>query len=325
MSRFGVTILVPIKVESLEALTGFQQCYMDLLAEPLSFDIHLVIADESPAFIFQSLAGWFQEHRHAVTHFCPTDAERTGANDKLNGVLAGLSVARHNCIILLDDHYRPTRSEITTAASLFDSYDCFKLLPKFATFSPAVLIDLAGMCVVSGYHPFGQFYGHLCFDKQQLLEFGFPSRDVLFDELALELPFRQAGRRVGFVSTFGFSSINNTSWKKFFKQRVRYAYENFAFPIRTTFHLSVAPILCLLRVLTNTFAWPGAFAAIVTMSMLLLGLVGRRKLNRSLPLACVAFVPCWFWFYPFSAWLAVLSRLLFGGVSFGGRLVRSPL
>jgi hypothetical protein len=101
---------------------------------------------------------------------------------------------------------------------------------------------------------------------------------------------------------------------------VRQAYDEFARPLRLIVWLSVAPAALALG-LAGAWAWfvPAVVAVIVAAE------AGRRKAGgrRVFPLAASVAAPLWILERAGCAWLAVASRLLWGGIRYRGRTIAS--
>lgn len=322
MSTKGVTILIPVKASSISTLKGFRHCYINLLSYPFPFEVEIVIADESRDEIFQTVKSWFENERR-VTHFGPRDECRDGKNDKLNGIYDALNHTRFQRTLLVDDHYRPTVENLLQVNQMFSRYDCFKCMVEFDRPTLAALIDLNGIFIINLLHPLRQFCGHLCFDSRLFETSGFPSRDALFDELAMELHLRKHTKNVYYAGDIFLKAIHNADWARFFEQRVRYAYENMAFPLRFTFFLLVMPLLFVIGI------WEVGYALAISLALTLLTVVasfiGQVKYGRGrFPALTFLLAPLWFWPYPLTTWLAVLLRLT-GGVRFGGRKITKAI
>jgi hypothetical protein len=318
----GVSILIPIKVSALRTLGGFRECCEELILYNFPFDLEIVIADESPEEIFEEVDSWF-ERCSRVTHFRPRDESRGGQNDKMNGIYDAMNYIKYESAILVDDHYRLSVENILQLKPLFSRYDCFKCMVSFQEKNLKALIDVCGMFIINLTHPFHQFHGHLCFNAQTLSKIGFPSRDGLFDELTLELQFHEHGKTVHFAEGIFLMTVHHTTWGRFLEQRVRYAYENLAFPLRFAWHLCVLPILitCALFELKYALGW----ALCLTAGHILLALWGQIKYGGNrFPVWTFLLSPLWFWFYPFTSWIAAFMRCS-GGIYFGGRKIVKPV
>lgn len=104
----------------------------------------------------------------------------------------------------------------------------------------------------------------------------------------------------------------------YWSQRVRQAYDEFARPARLVGWLAVAPAALALG-LSGRWVWfvPAAAAVIVAAE------AGRRKAagRRVFPFAASLTAPLWIVERAACAWLAVGSRLMWGGVRYRGRTI----
>ena len=193
-------------------------------------------------------------------------------------------------------------------------------MPTFETSSLSVMIDLCGIYIVNITNKSKQFCGHLAFKKSIYDLYDMPNCDSLFDELAFEKPFRDNKLSIGFIKDIQLEAVQKISFKKFMEQRVRYAYENFAFPHRFALHLSIIPLLVIITMFNVRYMV--GFICSLNISLVILGLIGQMMYkSKNSPKYTFLLSPIWFWFYPFTSWIAV-SLFITGGVTFGGRKVR---
>ncbi|MBO8164921.1 MAG: glycosyltransferase family 2 protein [Brevibacillus sp.] len=313
-----ISVVIPIKLNYIEMhLDEFVSYVTSLGKELQNDDCQIVIADESDKKTYCYMNNRFRQFSNIV-HFVPRD--RTGDNDKLNGIYAAMDYVKYDRILLIDDHYRITRGTLIKVYEYFDKYDCFKMMPKFDRYSCSVLVDMCGMFVVNILDRRKQYCGHLAFRKEQLMRAGFPNRDALFDEFVMEEMLRKKGYSIGFVKDIALEATQKISVRKFFEQRIRYAYENLAFPFRFTLYALVLPIFLVLLTISPKLA--GLYAGGLTIFVLAVAVIGQLIYGATpLPAFTFLFSPIWFWFYPFTTWIAVYKYLT-GGVWFGGRKVR---
>ncbi|MEH7343289.1 glycosyltransferase family 2 protein [Bacillus sp. JJ1532] len=315
-----ISILIPIKLQYNEKnLSDFVNHIASLAVALKEDDCQIVIADESNCKVYRYINNKLKFFNN-VKHFIPSEDLRTGDNDKLNGIYAGLNYVIYDKVLLIDDHYRITRETLAKISKYFDEYDCFKMMPKFDKFPFTVLIDMCGMFIINILDRRKQYCGHLAFRKEHISKTGFPNRDGLFDEFILEEKLRNSGYSIGFVKDASLEATQDIPFNKFLEQRVRYAYENLAMPFRFTLYALVLPIILLLLIISPKVA--GLFCITITIIVLLLACIGQILYGaKILPFFTFLLSPLWFWFYPFTTWIAVW-KYYSGGVKFGGKKVR---
>ncbi|CAM3772622.1 glycosyltransferase [Mesobacillus zeae] len=314
-----ISIIIPIKSTLNKDLRDFTNYIISLSSQLQKTESQIIIADESELASHLFMKEKFK-NRSNISHIIPDDEIRTGANDKLNGIYAALKYVRYDNILLVDDHYRITYSTLQRLANYFNQYDCFKGTPKFDAFPFSVKIDLCGLFIVNMLDYRKQYSGHLAFKKKLIDEHGFPDRDALFDEFAMEKHFRKNQYSIGYIREASLEATQSISMKKFLEQRVRYAYENIAFPIRFVFFLSILPLLLLLLITNNLL--PLYFAAALTIGAMSVSFIGQLKYGKGIvPRHTFLYSAIWFWFYPFTSWLSIYKYFT-GGVEFGGNKVR---
>jgi cellulose synthase/poly-beta-1,6-N-acetylglucosamine synthase-like glycosyltransferase len=318
----NLSIIIPIKINYNVNLFDFVKYINELSQQLEEYKYEIIIADESKDDVFNYIETKTQ-NLDKLKHLRPDSIYRTGNNDKLNGIFAALKYSEYDKILLVDDHYRVSKSTLINLVPLYDTYDCFKMMPKFQHFPVSVLIDLCGMYVVNLIDPKKQYCGHLCFKKTCIEKYGFPNRNSLFDELAIEMHIKKHRCTVGYIRNVSLEAVQNISMKKFWEQRVRYAYENMAFPTRFVFSLLILPGIFLLSILNFKIA----LLIILFLSIIITAVAGMGQLlygKNISPWYTFLFAPMWFWFYPITSWIAVVKYFT-GGVMFGGNKIKNAL
>lgn len=319
-----LSVIVPVKVSDISRLGDFRECYQALAMHcgNVEFPFEIVIVNSSSRDIYELVDGWFADT--TVLHMRPDPSFRNGRNDKLNSIEAALSVATGQYVLLLDDDCRPTIETLTRIRPVLDQYDCLRFMVKYDT---PTMLDLVNACGIFGINIVcedRQFWGNIAFNRELLLKLGFPCKDALFDELTIDRQFRLAGKRIGYISSVAIKMVQNTGAQGFLKQRVRYAYENLAYPFRFLTFLSVLPLLLFIGLVSRSLLWPLVTAVLATFTVTALTLIGQHHYSRGwYPPYTFMLAPIWFWFYPFTSWIAIFAYLR-GGVSFGGNRIHRP-
>ncbi|MDY7989860.1 hypothetical protein UY286_04925 [Paenibacillus polymyxa] len=316
----NISIVIPIKVKKETNLDGFITYIKNISNSLVNDDVQIVISDGSNLEIASKLHGDLAYLKN-VTHFMLEEEYRTGRNDKLNGIYAALKVSKFDNILLIDDHFRITRATLFSLSRYYLIYDLFKTMPKFEKYPVSALIDLCGIYIINLMDYRKQYCGHLAFKKSLYMKVGFPDRDGLFDEFIMEEKLREYNFSIGFVRDVAIEAVQENSVNKFFEQRIRYAYENFAFPLRTALFLTILP-LTLLLFLSN-YIMAIKFIVAISITTITVAGIGQLIYNREAkaPKFTFLFGVFWFWFYPFTTWIA-LFKFFSGGVYFGNRKIK---
>jgi hypothetical protein len=142
--------------------------------------------------------------------------------------------------------------------------------------------------------------------------------NVLFENLELIRTIEAAGGRVMNAPDF-FVRRLPPSTRHFWSQRLRQAYDDFALPVRMAVWLTLAPMGTVLWVRHRR----GALAAGAAASMVVAE-IGRWRADgrRVFPIWASLMAPAWLSERAVCAWLAVGTRLVFGGVVYNGTVVR---
>ena len=321
MENYGLSIIIPIKVPSISYLEGFADCY-NALMQSLDFEneLQVLIPNDSRDTIFNEVDCWFNSPN--IIHFRPSKDFKIGRNGKLNSVKAALQYVNHELVLLLDDDYRPSITTIRAFKNTLRDNSCLKSMVVYIDPKISDLVNSCGIFFINFTTSHRQFCGHLGFKKKDFQEVGFPSHDVLFDELAIELQFRKAGKKVGYDPNVYLEMITH-GLGKFWEQRVRYAYENLAYPLRFIFFLMILPVSILLGVY-NIYI---LLFAVLAMSIMVWAItfIGQKRYARErYPKLTWVYGVIWFWIYPFCTWIA-LFYFLRGGIKFGDQKVKNAI
>ena len=124
-----LSIIVPIKCGSIEAVEDFTKYIVNLSALLSRYSIQILIADECDSKVYD----YMNDRLHAfenVEHFIPEAKYRVGQNDKSNGVCAAVDRCKYDNILLVDDHYRLTKNTILSLEKYYEIYDDFKCISR---------------------------------------------------------------------------------------------------------------------------------------------------------------------------------------------------
>ena len=285
--------------DAVEELTGYLR------------DLHkhaeIIVVDGSPPPVFDAHArAW----GHLVRHL-PPDPAHTFLNGKVNGVHTGVAAASHDHVVLADDDVRHTTATIDAidralyTASVVRPQNYFDPMPWHARWDTArSLLNRA----------FGADYpGTLGVRRRTFMEMGGYDGDVLFENLELIRTVRAAGGREAHRPDVYVRRLPPET-RRFFEQRVRQAYDEFAQPVRMAAFLAVLPAAVLL---------PPRGKVVAAAASIALAEVGRRRGrgDEVFPADADLLAPVWLLERGACAWLAVAQRVLFGGVRYAGRRV----
>lgn len=249
--------------------------------------------------------------------------KRIGPNQKLDAVRYAMNHIHGRAVILLDDDVRPSASQLCTIFEALRDHDVVRTLIRFLKPDIFDRIDLAGIYTYNGLSAKKQTWGNIAFRKTSTLTTRFPSSDVLYDELAIERTFG-SDARLKYIDHTELVMESDRNWRVFLNQRVRYAYENMAFPMRFVLDLLV---LFILLGLAFTFGWAAGLMFAVVVSLVVTGaaysyertIIAKFRSPSAWPYAAL-----WYWTYPFCSLVAIFLRIG-GGVSFPPHRVRRPV
>jgi hypothetical protein len=304
----ALNYILPIKSDQgrdIAELAG----YLNQLTE----SAQVIVVDGSPPEVFDAHRALLNS---AVTHVRPAEDMRF-RNGKVNGVVTGFRLCGSDKVVIADDdvRYEPAqlhRVELALdTAELVRPQNYFRPLPWHARWDTAR--SLLNRAVIGTDFP-GTLAVRL---SPQLRASGYDG-DVLFENLELIRTVRAAGGRERLMPDLYVRRLP-PSTRHFVRQRVRQAYDSFAQPGRMILELALLPAFVLLR------------RRPLPLLALLGGAIGLAEVGRRRGQGQAVFSPGSVWFTPawlaersICSWLAVATRVLFGGVRYsGGRIWRA--
>ena len=277
----------------------------------LAHGAEVIVVDGSAETIFAA-------HRRSfgagIRHLA-VDAELTGRYGKVNGVITGVRAASHEKVIIADDDVRYGEEQLARVWQLLDRHhlvrpqNYFDPAPWHARWDTAR--SLLNRAVGS------DFPGTLGVRRSAFLAVGGYDGDCLFENLELIRTVEAAGGSVASPLDLFIRRLPPTA-RRFVSQRVRQAYDDLALPGRLAAELALAPAAAwaLRRRSIGLVAGAGAGAIAVAE-------IGRRRGGgRSVYARSAAlWAPAWVAERGVCIWLAVGSRLLWGGVPYAGTVL----
>ncbi len=243
-----------------------------------------------------------------VRHVRPDPID--GRNGKVRGVLTGISLSRHDRIVIADDDVRYDHDALTAVLARLEHADLVVPQNVFARWPWHARWDTGRQLLNRCFS--GDYPGTLAV-RRPFVSDGYDP-DVLFENLELIRTVAGRGGRVARADDLFVDRLPPTA-SHFWSQRVRQAYDSFAQPGRLAIELSVLPLLWALH------RRPAAVGAAVV-TVVALAERGRRRAEgaRRFPAGAALWAPVWLLERGVCSWLAVWQRLR-GGVRYSdGRL-----
>lgn len=299
-----ISYVLPIAAETpqLRALSGYLARLQRVVEE-------VIVVDGSPPPVFAAHGTAWGSH---VRHLRP---ERPTPNGKVGGVITGVNVARCELVVIADDDVRWRRAELARMAALLESSDVvrpqnwFRPLPWHARWDSArsLLNRMLG----------GDWPGTLGLRRSRFISAGGYAGDVMFENLELVRTLEAAGGRALLAEDL-FVVRRPPAVRDFKGQRVRQAYDEWARPVRFAAQLAILPAVIMLVNRRRL----GTLAALGAASVLAAETGRRRGKGRTVfPATSALWAPLWLGERAVTAWLALGTRLLAGGVRYrSGRL-----
>ncbi|MDQ2817195.1 MAG: glycosyltransferase family 2 protein [Candidatus Eremiobacteraeota bacterium] len=299
------TYLVPLKAHDLAALDELTEYFFSLP------QLEVLVIDASPPEIYaEHSRRWLGR----LTHL-PVDPAIRGLNGKTRGVLSGLRYAAHEKIIIADDDVRYTADSLSRVIAALDRADVVR--PQNFFYPQAWHTILDGGRILLNRLTGGDWPGTLGVRRSALANGYDP--DVLFENLELvRTVVARGGRHLLLDDVYVPRRPPQSS--HFWSQRVRQAYDEFARPGRMIAQLLIAPALvwCSLK-----SRWSSA--ALCACAVVVLAEAGRRRRGgrKYFPALASLAAPLWLLERALCSWLALASRLRYGGVRYSDNVIRS--
>lgn len=294
----AVSYVLPIAAQTsqVRALSG----YLRRLSRTVD---DVIVVDGSPDKTFDAHARSWSVHVRHMRPGCRT------MNGKVAGVMTGVRAARHECVIIADDDVRYRRTELVRVLRLLQEHEVvrpqnfFRPMPWHARWDTArsLLNRVWG----------GDWPGTLGVRKSMLLQAGGYSGEVLFENLELVRTMEAAGGRET-VPLDLFVARRPPETAHFVSQRVRQAYDEWARPARFAAELALLPAALLASRRNPRWLLVAAACGVAVAE------IGRRKGNgrTAFPSSSALWAPAWLAERAVTSWMALGTRLLFGGVRY---------
>jgi len=272
----------------------------------------VIVVDNSAPDVFAAHA---QRWGHLVQHIPPDDDLYT-PNGKVGNVVTGVRHAAHERLVIADDDVRYDDGALARLSALLDVVEVVRPQNYFVPMPWHAVVD-TGRTLLNRMLG-GDWPGTLGVRRSVLQATQGYAGDVLFENLELVRTVRAAGGTEAVLLDLFVRRLppSNTH---FWGQRVRQAYDEFARPLRMIVSLCLLP-LALGSVLCRRWTWLLAgIAGIVGLAEM-----GRQRAGgtRVFPFAAALLAPVWVAERAVCSWLALGSRLVYGGVRYSGMVLK---
>jgi hypothetical protein len=305
-----LTYILPIRRE--RPVTDELLAYLDTVATFRHVG-EVIVVDGSAPPIFNDFSARLGP---AVRHV-PVDADLRGlANGKVAGVLTGVRLASHDRLLLADDDVRYDAAGVAAIARLLDRHAIVRPQNFFDPLPWHACIDTARTLINRATG--GDWPGTLGVNGAWLKQSGGYDGNVLFENLELVRTVRALGGAEARPLNLFVRRLPPDA-ARFWSQRVRQAYDEFARPLRMAFWLALLPAV------GAATAYGGVRAGLATAGAAMgVAETGRRIGGGAhvFPIAATFVAPLWVLERGVCAWLALGMRLAWGGMPYAGRVLR---
>jgi len=267
----------------------------------------IIVVDGSPPEVFERHhAAWQGLVRHV-----PVDADLHVANGKAAGVLTGMRLVRNEIVIVADDD---VRYDVVSVAEALDAMTDADICRPQNVFDPRpwhARHDTARSLVNRALD--GDWPGTLIVRRSAYERTGGYDGNVLFENLELVRTIRAAGGREHVARSLFVRRLPPDTGR-FFEQRVRQAYDEFARPARLLCELAIGPAVIALA-LRRRYAGIGA----LVLAVIGIAEYGRRRDDGALHFGPTSalLAPGWALERGITSWLALATRIALGGMRYG--------
>lgn len=295
--------LLPLRWDSEEGLPE-----LTAYLRHLSRRLPVTVVDGSPTESFAAHAAAWPFLRHLQ----PTG---TGLNGKARGVMTGLRASRAELVVIADDDVRYTDDALDEVLSRLAHVDLVRPQNIFIPAPWHARWDTGRTLWNRAWG--GDYSGTLGLRRELLMRAGGYDTDVLFENLQLERTVVAVGGRVD-VARGVYVPRRPPDPGRFWEQRVRQAYDDWAQPVRLVQELAILPLV----VVAVRRRHPGVIVAGV-LAIVAAAEVGRRRDGGSEVFSRTAalWAPVWITERAITVWIAVVQRLR-GGAPYRDTRVR---
>jgi hypothetical protein len=305
----AASYIMPIRHGAVEDAEG-TWAYLRLLSTQVR---EVIVVDGSPPEVFEAHAAAL---RGSSIRHVPVDPGLVTPMGKVGGVLTGLRLTAHECVVIADDDVRYTPETLARVVTLLEGchvvrpQNYFDPLPWHARYDTArtLLNRLSG----------GDWPGTLGVRRSALRATDGYDGGVMFENLELVRTVRAVGG-TEVVPLDLFVARRPPSTRHFFSQRVRQAYDEFARPLRFGLFLAMLPLATALATRGRWIALGVAVGASVVLAE-----GGRRRGGGTavFPATASLLTPAWLAERATCVWLALGARVFLGGISYGDSVLR---
>lgn len=324
LMAMDLSIIVPISIKCAKFAKELATHYLMLLEQCQgSISLEVLIADNSDSAIYELLEQLL--YHSTIIHFRPSISLQMDKSNKLNNIHAAFLRINSSHVLVFDDDVRPTLEVLSAIKEQFKHSDYLRCMITYPEANIYDLIDLAGVYVINITSPLKQFWGNMCFKANLLSGDQFPKKNILFDDLCLELQCRKKSKYFAYLVGPPLPMAKSSrNLQRFIEQRIRYAYENIVFRLRFCFFLSILPLLITVGIIFN-IETSGLVIGILSSIVLGIAHYGQTKYGKTSRYSSAwLYAPLWFWFYPFTSWIA-LGYWWRGGIYFGPHKLRNVI
>jgi len=276
----------------------------------------MIVVDGSPPGVFAAHGNALVDAiAEGLLHLPPSEVLATEMG-KVGGVLTGLRLASRENIVVADDDVRYDEGTLAAVVAALETADVVRPQNYFEPLPWHACWDTARMLLnrVTG----GDWPGTLGVRRSALVATGGYDGRAMFENLELVRTIVAAGGREATLFDV-FVPRRPSTVRHFWSQRVRQAYDEIARPRRLAVQLALLPLGLMIAV---TGRWrPLAASAAVAV---VIAEAGRRRGGgrRFFPARTPLFAPLWLAERAVTSWLAVVARVVLGGIPYRGRLLR---
>lgn len=261
----------------------------------------------------------FDEHHRSwgtsVVHVRPDPALVTPMG-KVGGVLTGVRLASNDKIIIADDDIRYDEEGLRSVGDALEDAQVVRPQNYFSPLPWHALWDSGRILLnrITG----GDWPGTLGVSRSYLLGAGGYDGSVMFENLELVRTIIAAGGTERVLLNTLVARRPSTT-RHFFSQRVRQAYDEFARPARLVLQLSILPL-----VIAAAVSGRWRLIGVAAVAAIILAELGRQRggARRVIPFAASLAAPFWVSERAVCAWIALASRIVYGGIPYRGTVLR---
>ncbi|CVI57340.1 glycosyltransferase family 2 protein [Agrobacterium leguminum] len=321
LSDFSMDVIIPVASADECQLQFLLPSAVQLVEDLQAYNINVIFSVNDDITLEKFLLAKGVNDKIKV--ICADDARRVYKNNKSNNISYAVDYSVSNAVLLLDDDVIIEADSILHAWRQLQLDGIVKFMTHYERPDFYDRMDLFGIYFVNMICDDRQFWGNIGV-RAEYIRGGRYRGNGLFDDLAIFRSCKWQGASFSYVSKPAMSMRGRLrTLRNFIEQRVRYSYENFAYPVRTVSYMSLIPSALAVGVILGLWVVL-PFLLIVALLVAATAEIGRKRFGGQKIGNMFIYGCAYAAINSVSVWAAMVARMR-GGVRFGTSIIREAV